>query len=465
MDLSLNTQNNKIERAFAWFKHFVYTPYFSLTIAVITLLSYLFGIQYVGFFFYTIFACLIFLTINDVWPIVPMLLSVTFLFRTLDFSNPIFIAMLAPIGVCFIARFFIYKIKTFIDGYLFLPLVLVSIVLFAGGLFSDHMIDWPKGLVTSITIGPVLLFIYWFFRQHLNTPKDFDLKSAFFNTLLLCGIVVAFEVIFHEYHCKILQDNLFAKSDMGWANINSASVIIMISSPACFYFMLKNEKILPSLLLAVFLIIASLISSSDACVLIQLIFNALMLVGVFVKLKTRRLKIALVLYCFGLALLIAVYFYLNKELLDSIIEKFFQSSSSDNGRTPLYLEAWELFTRNPMFGASLGYYNDAVWMHELALTFSYFFHSTLFQVLACTGVVGLTAYVYYFVQRYRILTAKSTYFNYLCYVAFTMFEIYGFIDAIEFSIIPHMIFATLIIVIVEINNQKIPPYKTSVPLY
>lgn len=465
MNLFLQTEDNKIKRFFAWLKNFVYTPYFSLTIAVITLLAYLFGVQYVGFFFYAVFACFIFLSIDDVWPIVPMLLSVTFLFRSLDFSEPIFIAMLVPIGICFIARFFIYKIKTFEFGYLFFPLVLICIVLFAGGLFSDHIADWPKGLVTSITIGPGLLFIYWFFRQYVNPPKDYDLRAGFFNALLLCGIIVALEVLFHAYHTKILKDDIFRQGSMGWANVNSASVIIMISSPACFYFMLKNQKILPSLLLAVFLLFASLVSSSDACVLIQLIFNGIMLVGVFVKLKTRRLKLVLIGQCFLLLLGLVVYFLLNQELLNKIIENFFQSSGSDNGRTSLYKEAWALFTKNPMFGASLGYYNDAVWMDKFQLTFSYFFHSTLFQVLACTGLVGFTAYVYYFVQRYKILTAKSTYFNYFCYVAFTMFEIYGFIDAIEFSIIPHMIFATLIILMVEINNQRPLPYKKGAPLY
>ena len=452
MIANVNKQISLKNRITALLSKCVYSPYYVVVFGVITFLSYLLNAQFIGFFCFAVVACFVFVLLDDVWPILPLLAFVTFLFRSLDFSNPIFIAMLIPVGICLILHFFLFPIKKFKGGYLFLPISLVTIALFTGGLFTREIIDYPKGLVTAITIGPAILFIYWFFRQFINPPKNFDYRKEFFRTLLACGIAVCIEIIFHFYHTRILDDGIFALAHMGWANSNSASVIVMISAPACFYFMIKDKVILPNLLLLAFFNCVILISKSDACAAILLIFSLILLIGTFIHLKAKKLRIALLIECFALLVIAVIVLLINVELIKAVIEKFVESSKDDTGRSDLYREAWRLFVNAPVFGVSLGYYNDAFAMDKLALTTTYFFHSTLFQVLASTGMVGLTAYVYYFVQRYRILTNDCNLFNAMCFVSFSLFEIYGFIDVVEFSIIPHMIFATLIIVITEISN-------------
>lgn len=452
MKFDSNAFSNLKSKATTWLKSVVYHPLYIVVFAIITLLSYLLDMQFVGFFCFAITAMSIFLLIDDAWPIIPLLAFVTFLFRRLDFSHPVFIAMLVPVGICFILHFFLFPIKNFKAGYLFLPLILVSIVLFCGGLFSRELADYPKGLVTAITIGPGILFIYWFFRQFVNLPDGFDFRTEFFRTLLACGLVVGIETVFQVYHSEYLKDGMFVINHMGWANSNSASVIIMISAPACFYFMLKEKMFLPNIIFLAVLIVSCLISSSDACSAILIVFSCIMLVGTYIKLKNVTHRLTLISECFALLTLVIVILCFNLDVLTSIIDRFTKSVNSDTGRTNLYREAWSLFVKGPIFGVSLGYYNDALFSDKLALTTTYFFHSTFFEVLASTGIVGFTAYVYYFVQRYRILTNNCSLFNTFCYVSFSLFEIYGFIDVVEFSIIPHMIFATLIILVTEFSN-------------
>ncbi len=452
MDITSNKFLELKNKATNLLKALVYHPLYVVVFAFITLLSYLLDVQFIGFFCFTIVAIPIFLLLDDVWPILPLLALVTFLFRKLDFSHPIFIAMLIPIGISLILHFFLFPIKSFKGGFLFLPLILVSITLFSGGLFSRELSDYPKGLVTAITIGPGILFIYWFFRQFINPPENFDFRTEFFRILLACGLVVGLETLFQVYHTKVLNDGMFNTYHMGWANVNSASVIIMISSPACFYFILKDKVFLPNLIFLATLIVSCLLSSSDACSVIMITFSAIMLVGTYIKLKKPTQRLILLLECFVICIIAILFLCFNIEIVNSVLDKILASVSYDNGRTRLYKEAWALFVKGPIFGASLGYYNDAFLMDQNALTYSYFFHSTFFEVIASTGIVGLTAYVYYFVQRYRILTNNNSTFNTLCYISFSLFEIYGFLDVVEFSIIPHMIFATLIILVAELNN-------------
>jgi hypothetical protein len=74
--------------------------------------------------------------------------------------------------------------------------------------------------------------------------------------------------------------------------------------------------------------------------------------------------------------------------------------------------------------------------------------------MATMGVVGIIAYTYYFVNRYRILMHKFCAFNFFAFLSFTMMEIYGFIDTSEFNIMPLMVIVTILLIAVEKSNDK-----------
>ena len=81
------------------------------------------------------------------------------------------------------------------------------------------------------------------------------------------------------------------------------------------------------------------------------------------------------------------------------------------------------------------------------------FHSTFFHVIATMGLVGLGAYVFYYVQRFKILMKNYNVFTVCMCVAFIIFECYAMVDACEFNAIPLMSAVTMIITIVELTKK------------
>jgi O-antigen ligase len=58
-----------------------------------------------------------------------------------------------------------------------------------------------------------------------------------------------------------------------------------------------------------------------------------------------------------------------------------------SGRTSLYVEAWEFFKKNPVFGIG---YKCFVYLSS----FDYFTHTTYMELLSCTGLVGFSLFLY-----------------------------------------------------------------------
>ena len=126
-------------------------------------------------------------------------------------------------------------------------------------------------------------------------------------------------------------------------------------------------------------------------------------------------------------------------------------SFSDNGRLPLYKESLFLFAKYPIFGAGAGYINYDTELITNGIRI-YNFHSTFFHVIATMGIIGFFAYLYYFVERFKILMARYNAFTFFMLTAFIMFECYGMVDTCEFNAIPLMCAVTVMLVVVEINK-------------
>ncbi|MBQ8426325.1 MAG: O-antigen ligase family protein, partial [Clostridia bacterium] len=147
------------------------------------------------------------------------------------------------------------------------------------------------------------------------------------------------------------------------------------------------------------------------------------------------------------ALVITVVLYGFGELLVAV-KPFF----SDSSRTKLYEEALNLFAKYPLFGSGLGYVeSDTVSALSISL---YNFHSVFFHVLATMGIVGIVAYIFYYIARFKILMKNYNCFSLFATIAFLMFECYAFIDTAEFNVIPLMSTVTVFITIVELTNKK-----------
>ena len=431
---------------------FFYGPLYPIYVALFITLAFAANASLVGLLFVSLIATVLFLCYEDMTPIIPLLFLVVLCFRDYNIMNGILgYIFLAPAAIAFIAHFFIYPIKKIRIGKLFLPLCGITCALFLGGILSD-VNNYSNGLITAFTIGPVMIVIYLFFSLYVKPPKDFNIKNYLCYLLVILGATCFVHLSIQHIHLDIIKDTLFIQSELGWGNTNCAATLLLISIPACWYFLTQVKNIIPVFIILVVLYTGVIISGSDGVLAISLMFTPIIAFFVYRKIDRYHRPIYIktlitILSILITAAIITIIVYDFDTLLQSLKPRF-----SDSSRTKLYQEALDLFSKYPIFGAGLGYQNPE--LPTLLGVRLYNFHSVLFHVMGTMGVIGVIAYTFYYTERLKILMHKNNTFTLFITIAFIMFECYAFIDTCEFNAIPLMSVITVIITIVELTNKK-----------
>lgn len=441
------THNQKIN-------DFFYSPYFLAYACLVALISYVAEFPFVGLALFAAVACYLFLTGEDVTPVIPLLLLAVIQLRDVnDMTHPVSIAIFLIAAVFLVLHLIFYPIEKFLTLKLTIPLLILTFSLFLGGLFSPYLENYIRSVLFAFAIGPVVLIIYLFFANYVCPPEHVDLKKYFCLVLTFVGVVATTQIFIHKlYFWQCLRDLFPDKSNLGWANVNSVAACLLFSIAACSYLLSKTDHLIKHVVVLIVLFSGLFYSLSDGCIGAALIFAPIAMYYTLKKQKVKNKRKLLNIYCGIFAV-----FLLG---LGGVIVNFGVSNSfnflaetviSDHGRTKLFLEAINHFANYPVFGIGMAYVNPDSTLVTNAVV-SYNFHSVIFQTLATTGIVGTVAYTIYYIARFKILTASDSSFNIFMYIGFAAFTAYAAIDTCESTVVPCMIFATLCMVIVEITN-------------
>ena len=443
-------------------KDIFYGYVFPVFVAFVALFSYLLNLSFIGFAIIVFLICFLLVFYKEQTPFLPLMTMWLFSFSGNSvFTGGLFtlLAIAIPVVFSFVFRLIIYSEK-FTFGNLFLPLCLVSVALFCGGLFSLELGDYYNGLLTIFQTGPLLLFVYAFFRNNVKPNKNVHLPTYYSFVMTISGIVVSIQCILSS----LKTSNPFYH-DIGWGNINGAATFLLVSIFFSMYLAIKTKYFLLCLVAFAFQLIGIIATASDGvfgtvCVLSPICFLLLFL---YADRKKRQQLFSLLIIILLITTILTII-HIETNCFGELIKKYTEGIHQDNGRTKYYIKAVELFTKNPIFGVGLGYY-DANFLDYFYGFFKYFwFHSTLFQVMACMGIFGVVVYIYYFYSRYKIITLNNNAFSMVVFMAFSAFTVYGMIDCAEFSAAPQMLTATIMLVITEIINLNEKGKVTTLPL-
>lgn len=437
-------------------KSLFYSKFYLAYLALFTVLFYCTNTPVLGLSFFALLACVTLLLYRDLTPFMPLHLFVVLIFRDFSaFDNLWVFLIFVPVVICLIAHFFIYPIKKVFIGKLFFPIIFVSIALLLGGLFSPYYKDFARGLITTLTVGPLILFAYFLFSQYVSPLKDFNLKQYFFFALCMIALAACLELFFQVF----FQVNLHPTQmhTLGWGSWNSVGAILLFAIPACWYMMLYSRHGHAYLLLLIFFYYSMYLTQSEgaagtAFAMTPIILLTAIFKGRLKENKYRILKVATILFFTFIVATLFAFAIIGE--LPRYIELFLLELGNDSSRTKLYIEAMELFKKFPIFGVGSGYTNpDSFLSEQLFSLTTYNFHSTIIHVMATMGIVGIIAYVVYFVARFKILCHNSSPFNIFAFLAFIMFEIYASVDTGEFCVIPLLFCITALFVVTEKNNS------------
>ncbi|MBQ9486021.1 MAG: O-antigen ligase family protein, partial [Clostridia bacterium] len=304
----------------------------------------------------------------------------------------------------------------------------------------------------ALAVGPLVIIIYLFFINGIRPPKNFDVPLYVCINFIAATIVGCMELLL----VFLTKDENFLINvrNLGWGNFNTLGAMTLIAIPACCYVIVKTGKSACTFAVIALFIVADLLSGSDGSLGIAVFSVPFLTVFTFFRLKKKdRKEFMICLFIVLTALCVAAIAIINELGLEEILS-YTAFRAKDNGRIKLYSKALELFRANPLLGVGQGFRDESVYVPATGSLQTFNFHSTLFHVIATMGVLGIIAYAFYYFFRIKILLGRNAAFNAFAFLSFVLLQAYGLIDTCEFNVIPLMAYATLLILCVELYNEK-----------
>ncbi|MDE7071673.1 MAG: O-antigen ligase family protein [Clostridia bacterium] len=448
----------------SFIKKFVYTDFYLALVCLVVFLGWVTKCAPLGITGAVILACLALLGADDILPFTVNIFSTVLLVYSYDFSDYTKMWPLAfPLGICLV----IFIIKNgrhkFTLGKMFFPLLAVAYALFLGGVGTLIKQDFIRALPDSIMLGLGVPAIYLIYNHFLKRDKRRDVPMYFGKTMMYIGLVMCIQLIIviiqknkplHQWHEIVW--------NVGWANRNGLATYLIFTAGMTMYLSTRYRQGWIFLGLSIFQYGCLIMTFSRGGIIFGGISGVVALIFSIIKAPNKKLHL---LYIATAVLVVLIlYLCLMKEvntMLASLVDRGFGTSN----RNKLYEEAWELFKAHPLFGVGKGYKGDLTPTSEIGI---YWFHSTFFQVIACMGVMGLVAYIYFYAVRIKILfkNIKNT-FNLFCLAVFIGFEGYSLINTGTFVAFPYMALVITMTLLLERTQDDysgyVTPYNYSTP--
>ncbi len=207
----------------------------------------------------------------------------------------------------------------------------------------------------------------------------------------------------------------------GYAHPNYLANIIARSIPVAVWLSVSNKRYSFLWLFAAFICgLGILATSSRATLLVALIISIICVIYYFPKLTYKINWICSLCMIIGITMVGLGFLGDKTEQLFATIFKF---NFNSNGRIDLWKLALERFSQHPIFGVGFDY--DLGGRTELNPTNTpltpYWYHNTVMQLLCCTGIFGVIAFIPYFYHQYKsLILAKKQVTTALMFVLITI---------------------------------------------
>lgn len=427
------------------FINFFYSNSYPIFLALIAMLAFCFNLGLLGFTIFIFCACLNLLLIKDLTPFISPVCLFLFCFSNLNVINCFYFYFLCSVcAVCLVAHFYIYPVKFYV-GNLTLPLIIFSIALFMGGIFSPFTSNYLNGFAVTFSTGPVILLIYTIFSNYIEPPKNFNLKQYISIVLVLSAVTASISM----FYLISIKDIFFHSGllDLKWGTSNTVASLLLFTTPCVYYLLTKSKYYIHYYLLIAFYLFMLILSGSDGCLGIFLLFSPFLLLISFISLdKSKKNRFLIISSAFFLLVVLFSYYFLKDFDFNSLL------NTDDSGRNYLYERAVILYKKYPIFGVGLGYYDSSKYHISLSAFRQFNFHSSILHVLATSGTFGILAYSYYLFARVKSLSGKCR-FNLFALTSFLAFQGYALIDVSEFCLFPLLSHITLLITVCEVLNN------------
>ncbi|MBP5272210.1 MAG: O-antigen ligase family protein [Clostridia bacterium] len=315
------------------------------------------------------------------------------------------------------------KSKASRPGALLLPMILVSITNFLGGIGTIPPESYfsPTSLVYMFALGFMIVIVYFLVYNHLGAGKNYttriDLRISKMACFLMLFIILAVAEGYVERWAKFIADPGILYFQ--WRN--NASTLIMMAMPFAFYMSARKFRyiILPFIAYAAMI----MLGSRGGLILGGLEFMALLIVDIILDKRHRKHLAGIFAVLFFGALFL---FPQIEQLMEYTLGRM-TAADQYSIRLGLWRRSVEDFHRNPIFGMGLGYMGNRD-IHPSKAASLCWYHSSLPQVWGSFGIVGLLTYGYQMICRWRFLTKQQSMFGYTVIASFLGLELMSLVN-------------------------------------
>ncbi len=448
-------------RAPEWLKKFFYSDAYLAIMGILMFAAWYTKMPIVVFLPGSLLVMTALIVLDDFQPMLPVILYVPCIFQTKD-PAPYWWHLVGaiPLVAGLIFHFVCYRPKRQ-KLRMAVPQLLIAAAMLLGGLGSISEEHYLGTLTYNIMLGFLPLIFYVIVAIYSKPNRYTDFGKYFAKVSAWWGLLLGAEVIAMYIMKSPPLDKLgsgFA-IDLGWGIDNNVATILLIASPMAFYLALTEKHKLLYTVLGILNFAFTLATFSRGGILFGTL-GAIVTVLVALKLGDRKTRLTIFIPCLVTILALLVVYFIYMEPVNAHILKLINIDDHGiSGRDDLFREAVDVFRENPVFGAGLGF--DGEYYKQPEGMYFYWFHSTFFQILGCTGAVGLGAYaVYYFVRYFIVLRRlEQNTFAQFAFIGLLFFEAYSLIDTGTFIPYPIMVYVMLLTLAVEQTNDNFLPVK------
>lgn len=427
----------------------VYSDWYLLVIAALTVLFWALGAMVAGFVTMLLIISFLLVVKRDMTPCLPVLISVYCVISKGEFP-PYFAYMfiiLVPVAASLIFHFVYYKTQKIKSGAFGLAYLFVAASMFMGGVMSNQLNDEMKGLAFAAFLGLLPFAVYELIVNCCNGVKKADFVNYVCRSFLYLGLLITVQLVI--YYIRVVTGMIPEGSEvhLGWGISNGAATVLLTTMPISMYVAVSEKKLWKSLVYAVVSVlqmVAVIATVSRGAILVGIAEFVLMIIVSVVYNKHR--KVYMLLYLLAVAVTLALCFAF-KDRLIAFVERAFSNGLDDSGRDNIYKEAVRVFKENLFFGVGFGYVGENSYLNSNPM---YYFHSTFFQTIASLGLFGLVASLYMYYKRIKFAFAKGRAFNIFLIVSCFGFEGYAMINTFTFLAVPGLL---LIAVLTAVNEK------------
>lgn len=447
-----------------FFSKFVYTDFYLALVCIIVFTGWVTKCAPLGITLAVAISCMTLLAADDVLPLTVNFFSATLLVYSHNFDDYTKMwPLLIPLGLCFVVFLIKNGKHTFSFGKLFLPLLAIAYAMLIGGAGVLIKEDFMRVLPDFVILGLGVPVVYLFFNHYLKHDDKRDIPLYFAKTMMYIGLAICLELI-----TVIALSNEPVRNwhniawDLGWGNRNPVATYLICTASMTMYLSTRYRQGWMFLALGIFQYGCLIATFSRGGIIFGVLSGIVAVIFTIIKAPDKKRQLLNI----GLVLLGMIIFYLSvMNSVNTMVLSLIKRGMGSSGRTELFKEAWELFKAHPIFGVGKGYMGPNTPPSAIGV---YFFHSTFFQVIACMGIVGLAAYAYFYIIRFKILFKNIKHsFNLFCLALLIGFEGYSLLDTGTFIAYPFMALIVIITLLLERVQTDfsgyVTPYNYSTP--